>query len=1184
MLLFAGAVKFVQTVWDNVNTTVEEVKQRIDELSSSIQTLESEYNSLLDAGRENLTDAETARLDYLEDRIEKEKELKELEEARMIREEHGSKFTDYFDKDNYMSKYSDFRKKYFDGMTEEGFRSLSHLVNNNVDGKNEKALEAFTSLDEYNKTSKIIQDCIEKMENSDTESRAYKSASKKKDKAQEKLGDLQSTLQEEYSNYSGAKLEAEKYIEELQTELKNPYLSDEVKKSIEAHIEELEGTIRIADYFLDKFKNTPSVSFGKDGYSNWYSSLSDDEKALTKSEDFKKIIESTKESAGSATLTIEDYNKALTETKNLLSTSPDEISISFEESLKGIQDLSKGLDQLKSVYNDIKNGGEFDFSSILNNEDFTNTFGDFKEEYDDFIITISNSPNDINACQSAFDNLVTAYINGSDVLSDLTEKNKDVAISMLESMGITNAKSIVMAELTAKTKAATLSLDEYNDTELKQLISSNGSTESLYEKVGALLQDKDMTDGACASLINLVAQTTIFNNTKLSVADKIEALKNLAKSAGLAADSFATAAGVMGNDPRFMNLQTSFSDLIEEKFGSYKPQVNYTAPPSKSSSGSGSSSSSQKEDTTDYWKKAFEEKYKALKHSLAMGEITEKKYYDSVNKLNQKYFADKEQYLDEYRQYEEEVYNGREKVYKASFDKEYNNLKHKLEMGKITEKQYYDSLKKLNNKYFKGNKKYSDEYKKYQEEIFKGLQKLYKQQVEDTMSYLKKLLDANSISVNEYVSKTKETITKMWKSGKISAEDYFSYTAEMLKNELSAYDSVLSAVSKAYDSQIDALKEKQKSIDETISSLKEENDEHKRALELEKAKYQLYQAQNNRTVKLFNGEEFVYTSDQKAVKDAQQTLDDLEFEETIRALEKEKEAIDKEIEKLEEFKKEWSKVANVYNDAQDKMKTASVLGADWEKSILKGRLDVLKKFKKQYIKIQKEIADANVQAANAAQTTTKTAASGTSSSSNIKTFQEWYKNVYGGKLDVKANGKKDANTEKAIKEIQGKVGISKTGNFDSKLYDKIIAWSKRQKKTSKVYKDTEKKLKSIKKAKFAQGGVVQRNIKPTDIIRELDGEDAIIAAKQGERILTPIQNELWEKWTNAIPDLQKSFENNILPLNKGFNPDLTGVTKKQVEYNVSIGDIHLHDVQNVDGLANAIIRELPNKITQRLGK
>ena len=37
-------------------------------------------------------------------------------------------------------------------------------------------------------------------------------------------------------------------------------------------------------------------------------------------------------------------------------------------------------------------------------------------------------------------------------------------------------------------------------------------------------------------------------------------------------------------------------------------------------------------------------------------------------------------------------------------------------------------------------------------------------------------------------------------------------------------------------------------------------------------------------------------------------------------------------------------------------------------------------------------------------------------------------------------------------------------------------------------------------------------------------------------------------------------------------------------YHVSIKEIHLHDVQNVDGLADAIVNTLPMKLKQRMNR
>lgn len=52
------------------------------------------------------------------------------------------------------------------------------------------------------------------------------------------------------------------------------------------------------------------------------------------------------------------------------------------------------------------------------------------------------------------------------------------------------------------------------------------------------------------------------------------------------------------------------------------------------------------------------------------------------------------------------------------FNSLYATLQHRLKMEQITEQQYYDQLLSLNNKYFAGRKKYLDQYRKNLEELF----------------------------------------------------------------------------------------------------------------------------------------------------------------------------------------------------------------------------------------------------------------------------------------------------------------------------------------------------------------------------------------------------------------------------------------------------------------------------------
>ena len=106
--------------------------------------------------------------------------------------------------------------------------------------------------------------------------------------------------------------------------------------------------------------------------------------------------------------------------------------------LAQVQALSTGLDQLDKIYADVYNKEDFDWSSILNNDGFKEAFGnmtnvteEYKNAYDDFIKTISNNPSDLSACQSAFDNLATAYIYNSDALKNVTEDTKASTIIRL---------------------------------------------------------------------------------------------------------------------------------------------------------------------------------------------------------------------------------------------------------------------------------------------------------------------------------------------------------------------------------------------------------------------------------------------------------------------------------------------------------------------------------------------------------------------------------------------------------------------------------------------------------------------------------------------------------------------------------------------------------------------------------
>lgn len=218
--------------------------------------------------------------------------------------------------------------------------------------------------------------------------------------------------------------------------------------------------------------------------------------------------------------------------KYLGTDSPEETPISSTDILAQVQALSTGLDQLDKIYADVYNKEDFDWSSILNNDGFKEAFGnmtnvteDYKNAYDDFIKTISNNPSDLSACQSAFDNLATAYIYNSDALKNVTEETKASTIAMLSQMGVVNAAEVVNYRLGASESYAA---DTGKDLESATL-----------SEITAFAKEADMSDITKASLAAYVIEKIHAASITITTSADINNLTALCSQLGVAGTALA---------------------------------------------------------------------------------------------------------------------------------------------------------------------------------------------------------------------------------------------------------------------------------------------------------------------------------------------------------------------------------------------------------------------------------------------------------------------------------------------------------------------------------------------------------------------------------------------------------------------------------------------------------------------
>lgn len=196
-----------------------------------------------------------------------------------------------------------------------------------------------------------------------------------------------------------------------------------------------------------------------------------------------------------------------------------------DNALEDVQKLSQGLDQLDKIYADILDKEAFDFSSILNNDQFKEQFSAYTEEYDNFINIVSNSPNDINACQDAFNKLTAAYIKGSGVLSEVTEGTKAGTVAMLKQMGVSNAAAIVEQALIENEKML----------EAQKYATAHGCDDlrkATYEEINALIAEGKTSEEVLKYLAKLALEKWELSKTELKTQADCDNLLKLAVQAG----------------------------------------------------------------------------------------------------------------------------------------------------------------------------------------------------------------------------------------------------------------------------------------------------------------------------------------------------------------------------------------------------------------------------------------------------------------------------------------------------------------------------------------------------------------------------------------------------------------------------------------------------------------------------
>ena len=385
-------------------------------------------------------------------------------------------------------------------------------------------------------------------------------------------------------------------------------------QALQEEVSSLEGELAVLDKEMSDIETHSNELSG---------SIFEQSKALDGSTDSSKALkaESSRvlEEYKNFTKEIESNTNALnnnTEAKN--SNQKKSVADSRMSIISKFNNMSEGFESLDKIYESIKDKDPFDFK-LLDDKNFKDTFSGLGNVYADFIEQITNTPNDINKCTSAFNKLIATWIESEGILDDLNDSNKQVAIGLLEQAGIVNATEVVERRLAAQ---------KYSTAKAADFLSESNRTEA-----NSFLDEAESAGVVQSELAKLELQKIAVNSAQINTANDIRQIIALANAAGASAiqldqlkramNALSKGTGFLSSDfvgPLSIGQQTA-KDLINGTYKfNYKPldandYINYGGGNKTNSGSSSGSGSSAKEETSEFfdW---LERKIKSLQDTI----------------------------------------------------------------------------------------------------------------------------------------------------------------------------------------------------------------------------------------------------------------------------------------------------------------------------------------------------------------------------------------------------------------------------------------------------------------------------------------------------------------------------------------------------------------------------------------
>jgi hypothetical protein len=556
---------------------------------------------------------------------------------------------------------------------------------------------------------------------------------------------------------------------------------------------------------------------------------------------------------------------------------------------------------------------------------------------------ISDLNSAIDSIQSAYDTLNSAVeeynTNGGTLSIDTIQSLLSLSDEYLACLQVENGQLSLNAD--AMAQLAQAKLDDAQATAVTQAMTEldtiakgeNSSANSAYISGNAALM---------SSLAQLSGSYEGVAKAAMTAAQAQRMSALISDAAGK--DKTATENVMKGLDTKLKLIQTTKASINAGNFGKVAGKS------SSSSKGSGSGKS-----TSDTAKEEIEAYMEYLEKALEGGRITYSDYVRDVTlKLDDMYHNGRIT-AKEYFDYVEKRLNQQLEVYKSVLSAVTDLLEDEAQ-------KWQDKIDALNDENDLLEKQ-KDDY----DSILSAVDQVYQDEI-DRLNEQKDLLQDKIDAINdendalELQRKKQEALIALDKARqqrnvKIYTEDrgyFYSIDQDAYKDAQQNLQDIKN------EEVIKKLEDEQDALDDSIELLEKYRDLWNDIADAYKKKT------NEALAVALWGENYEKLILQNRTQDIEAFKD--KYLEIQSKIDDNKSLIDSYQEKVDYYnklKEQWSDISSAYEKEQQRMYAAQILGANWEKDVLDGRLDVLSQFRDQYLEIQRQMTQAALDGARA---------------------------------------------------------------------------------------------------------------------------------------------------------------------------------------------------------------------------